>query len=262
MWDSFIINAIIAGVGVTISAGVLGCFIIWRRMAYFTDALAHSAILGVSLGLLVGVEFNFSIIIVSFVFASLLLILAEKKAFTTDGLIGVLAYSFLALGIIIFSLLEINVDLHSYLFGDILAISLSDIYFIYLSLAVILVVIITNWQKLLLLTISEDIAKVEGVNTLRLKLIFMFLSAVLVATSVQIVGALLIGALIIIPALTARTFSNSINTMVLSATFVGILAIILGVYFSIIFDSPTGPSIVIICTLLFMISLILTLGKK
>jgi zinc transport system permease protein len=262
MWDSFIINAIIAGVGVAISAGVLGCFIIWRRMAYFTDALAHSAILGVSLGLLVGVEFNFSIIIVSFVFASLLLILAEKKAFTTDGLIGVLAYSFLALGIIIFSLLEINVDLHSYLFGDILAISLSDIYFIYLSLAVILVVIITNWQKLLLLTISEDIAKVEGVNTLRLKLIFMFLSAVLVATSVQIVGALLIGALIIIPALTARTFSNSINTMVLSATFVGILAIILGVYFSIIFDSPTGPSIVIICTLLFMISLILTLGKK
>jgi zinc transport system permease protein len=262
MWDSFIINAIIAGVGVAISAGVLGCFIIWRRMAYFTDALAHSAILGVSLGLLVGVEFNFSIIIVSFVFASLLLILAEKKAFTTDGLIGVLAYSFLALGIIIFSLLEVNVDLHSYLFGDILAISLSDIYFIYLSLAVILVVIITNWQKLLLLTISEDIAKVEGVNTLRLKLIFMFLSAVLVATSVQIVGALLIGALIIIPALTARTFSNSINTMVLSATFVGILAIILGVYFSIIFDSPTGPSIVIICTLLFMISLILTLGKK
>jgi zinc transport system permease protein len=262
MWDSFIINAIIAGVGVAISAGVLGCFIIWRRMAYFTDALAHSAILGVSLGLLVGVEFNFSIIIVSFVFASLLLILAEKKAFTTDGLIGVLAYSFLALGIIIFSLLEINVDLHSYLFGDILAISLSDIYFIYLSLAVILVVIITNWQKLLLLTISEDIAKVEGVNTLRLKLIFMFLSAVLVATSVQIVGALLIGALIIIPALTARTFSNSINTMVLSATLVGILAIILGVYFSIIFDSPTGPSIVIICTLLFMISLILTLGKK
>ena len=252
MIEPFLIRATIAGIGVAIIAGAIGCFVVWRKMAYFGDSLAHSALLGVALGLVLGISTNLGTIIICTLFTILLIWLQQKQILATDTLLGILAHSALSIGMVTLSLLEKSVDLHSYLFGDILAVTTSEIYLIISGSLIVLVFLYHNWSSFVLTTINEKLAKAEGLNILINQLLIMFLMTIVVAVSFRIVGLLLITSLLIIAAATARQLSHSPETMAVLASFLGIIAVILGIYSSLYFDTPSGPSIVVSAVIIFI----------
>lgn len=257
--DDFIIRALIAGTGVAVIAGVLGCFVVWRRMAYFGDSLSHSALLGVALGLLYGFSVNIGIVLICSLFAALLVWLQHKRILATDTLLGILAHAALSIGLVSMSFLEAetgSVDLLSYLFGDILTVTGENLYWVYGGGMVVLGLLFVNWSSLVLTTINENLAVAEGVRIMVMRLLLMFLMTIVVAVSVRIVGILLITSMLIIPAAAARQLTRTPETMACVAAVIGVLATLLGLFGSIRFDTPSGPSIVVAAALLFVVALV------
>ena len=252
MLEPFLIRAIIAGIGVAIIAGIIGCFVVWRKMAYFGDSLAHSALLGVALGLVFGISTNLGTIIICSIFTISLIWLQQKNVLATDTLLGILAHSALSVGMVVLSILERSIDLHSYLFGDILAVTIMEIYLVMIGGILVLIILSINWQSFVLTTINEKLAKAEGVNILINQLLIMLLMTVVVAVSFRIVGLLLITSMLIIPAATARQLSNSPEKMAFFSALLGVVAVILGIFSSLFFDTPSGPSIVVAAVLIFI----------
>ena len=241
----------------------IGCFVVWRKMAYFGDSLAHSALLGVALGLVMGISTNLGTIIICSIFAVLLIWLQQKKILATDTLLGILAHSALSVGMVTLSLLEKSVDLHSYLFGDILAVTSAEIYFILFGGFFVLIFLYFNWSSFVLMTIDEKLAKAEGINIVFYQLLIMLLMTVVVAVSFKIVGLLLITSLLIIPAAAARQLANSPEKMAIISSLLAVLSVTIGVYSSLYLDTPSGPSIVVASTIIFItISIFSFIFKK
>ena len=263
MIEPFIIRAIISGIGVAIIAGAIGCFVVWRKMAYFGDSLAHSALLGVALGLVFGISTNIGTIIICSIFTITLIWLQQKKILATDTLLGILAHSALSVGMVTLSLLERSVDLHSYLFGDILAVSPIEIYFVLIGGFFVLIFLYLNWTSFVLMTIDEKLARAEGINILLNQLLIMLLMTIIVAVSFKIVGLLLITSLLIIPAASARQLARSPEMMAVISSILAMLAVILGIYSSYYMDTPSGPSIVVASAIIFiMVSLFIFFVQK
>jgi zinc transport system permease protein len=253
MLDPFLLYALAAGIGVAVVAGVMGCFVVWRRMAYFGDSLAHSALLGIALGLLAGLSVTLGTVIVCSVFAILLVWLQQKKVLATDTLLGILAHAALSVGMVTISLLHQRVDIHAYLFGDILTVTPRELWWIYGGGVVVLLLLLLHWPSLVLMTIHEDLAKAEGVKTFRTQLLLMFLMTIVVAVSIRVVGILLITSMLIIPAATARQFARSPEAMAVLAAILGIVAVIMGMLGSLHFDTPSGPTIVTASACMFAV---------
>lgn len=252
--DDFLVRAIAAGIGVALVAAPLGVFVVWRRMAYFGDTLAHSALLGVALGFLLGVSLNIAVVSISLLIALLLLALQNRKQLATDTLLGILAHSALSVGLVVLAFQEeVRVDLLGYLFGDILAVTMSDLLWVWGGGAAVLLLLAIIWQRLLAITVHEELAQVEGVPVMQIRLVFMLMIAMVIAVSMKIVGVLLITSMMIIPAATARRFSKTPEQMALFAALVGVVAVILGLAASWFGDTPAGPSIVVSAALLFLV---------
>ncbi|MCE2517945.1 MAG: metal ABC transporter permease [Alphaproteobacteria bacterium] len=251
MLDDFIINALLAGVGIAVICGVMGCFVVWRRMAYFGDSLAHSALLGIAIGIATGIEMSLSIFLISMGFALLLLWLQHRGVLATDTLLGILAHGALSCGMVLLSLNGTSVDLHGFLFGDILTVTTMDLMLIGLGSVVVLDSLIRNWDRLILMTVSADLAKAEGVKTMRLQLIFLVLMTITVAVSVRMVGVLLITSMLIIPAATSRQLVRSPAAMAIGAVVIGMIATAGGMFMSIELNTPTGPTMVVALTVMF-----------
>ena len=263
MLEPFIIRALFAGLGIALLAGPLGCLLVWRKMAYFGDSLAHSALLGIALGVVYSFSQEIGIIIVCTAFAVLLLFLQYRGKLATDTLLGILAHAALSLGMIVLSVLDTpQLDIHSYLFGDILTVQSSDLLWIYCSVLAIMLVVRLNWSQLVLVVMSEDLARAEGIKVLVMNTLFMAMMTVVVAVSLQIVGILLITSLLLIPSAAAREWSKTPNQMVFLATSIGMLAVIGGILASLYYDIPTGPSIVATATLGFVLLLISSIVTK
>ena len=246
----------LAGIGVAAIAGPLGSFIVWKRMAFFGDAISHSALLGIVIGFAVGINHILGIAAVAIIFSYIVSSLQKQRSYSSDTLIGIMAHGTLAIGIVIISFIEnIQVDLMSFLFGDILATTTKDIILIYSGSAISLIVLCIMWRKLLLSTINEDMAKVEGVNTDKIRFGFMLLISLLVALSIKIVGILLVTSLLIIPAAAARNFSRTPERMAFLASIIGGLSVISGLLASLQWDTPSGPSIVVAAIIIFVLSL-------
>ncbi|MEM7619084.1 MAG: metal ABC transporter permease [Pseudomonadota bacterium] len=258
MSDLFLLRALAAGVGIALIAGTLGCFVVWQRMAYFGDSLAHSALLGIALGLAFGIDFNLATVLTCSLFALLLLALQRTKILATDTLLGILAHSALSIGMVTMSMLQQRIDLHSFLFGDILTVTDAELLWIYLGGTVVLTLLIVNWSSLILMTIHEDLAVAENINTFLLHIMLIFLMTIVVAVSIRSVGVLLITSMLIIPAATARQITRSPEAMAVGASSLGIASVIIGIYGSVEFDTPTGPSIIVTCAVLFVLVLLLT----
>jgi zinc transport system permease protein len=258
MLDDFIIRAILAGFGIALICGVMGCFVVWRRMAYFGESLAHSALLGVAIGLASGLSMSLSIFIISMIFALLLLWLQHREILATDTLLGILAHGALSLGILLMAALGIPIDLHSVLFGDILTVTTSDLWLIGFGAIAVLGLIGVFWDRLILMTISADIAKAEGIKTFALHILFLILMTITVAVSVRMVGVLLITSMLIIPAATARQLLRSPEAMAIGAVAIGCIAVGGGIALSTVLDTPTGPSIVSTLAGLFAMVMLMT----
>lgn len=255
--DDFVIRALVAGIGVAVLAGPLGCFIVWRRMAYFGTALAHAALLGVALGIFLDINPGLGVLSVSVATALALLVLQRQQRLATDTLLGILAHVTLACGLVILGFLDqVRVDLLGYLFGDILAVSSLDIYWIYIGGGLCLIILLFIWQPLLLVTVHEDLARAEGVAVDAVLFIFILLISMVIAVAMQIVGILLIVSMFIIPAATSRRLTQSPEAMALGAAGVGVLSVTMGLSASFQWDTPAGPSIVIAASLLFCLSII------
>jgi len=253
MLDDFLIRAALAGVGVALAAGPLGSFVVWRRMAYFGDATAHAAILGVALALATDLPIGVGTLIVALAMAAIVSTLAAR-GWAMDTTLGVLAHSALALGLVAVSLIPaVRVDLSAYLFGDILAVTRRDLGFIWGGAGLVLVLLIWRWSALLTTTLSEDLAFASGLNPSRERLILTLALALTVAVALKVVGALLIAALLIIPAAAARSLARSPESMAALATAIGAGATLGGLALSLNLDTPAGPSIVAVAAAIFAI---------
>ncbi|MEM7747213.1 MAG: metal ABC transporter permease [Pseudomonadota bacterium] len=257
MLDDFFTRALIAGIGVAVIAGPLGCFIVWRRLAYFGDTLSHAALLGVALALLFEINITLAVFLVSASVSVALLLLQRQPMLSADALLGLLAHSTLALGLVVLAFMTwVRVDLMGFLFGDILAVSKVDIVIIWLGVVLGLAILAAIWKPLFAATVSDELAAAEGMNPERANLVFMFLMAAVIAIAMKIVGVLLITAMLIIPAATARRFASGPEQMAVIAALLGITAVVGGLFGSLEWDTPTGPSIVVASLLLFLTTLL------
>ena len=231
-------------------------------MSYYGESIAHSSLLGVGLGILLGTGINFGVIIICLLFGILFLWLQQSKILSTDTLLGVLAHLALSIGIIVISLNRIKIDIEAFLFGDILTVSSSDLWIMYLGVGITILLILINWSSLLLVTIDEDLARAEGINPIYINLLLTIVLTIVVAVSLQIIGLLLITAMLIIPAATSRRLANSPGQMAFIATLVGVISVISGIFLSVELDAPSGPSIVVISAILFFLSYLFGLMQK
>ena len=230
MLDDFLVRAMLGGIGVAALAGPLGCFVVWRRMAFFGNALAHSALLGIALGALLAVDLNLATVAVCLVFAIALVLLQRQPALSTDTMLGILAHVALALGLVALSFLEwLRVDLMAYLFGDVLAVTAGDLIWIWGGGAVALAALLWLWSALLSITLNEELAQAEGVDVGRVQFGFMLVMALAVAIGMKIVGILLIVSLLVIPAAAARQLARTPEQMAALAALIGALAVVAGV---------------------------------
>ena len=249
----FLLYALIAGTMLAITAAPLGCFIIWRKMAYFGDAIAHSALLGVVLGLSWQLPITLAIIPIALAIAFLLSVVSEKSRFSSDTLLGIFAHGGLALGVTVMALTpNLQVDLMAYLFGDILAVTLQDMVIIYGAALMVLTSLWRYNQAFILMTLSEDMARIRGLNIDFYRLYLMLLIALTVAVSIKLVGLLLITSLLILPAAIARFLTHTPLQMMGVSIIAALLMMVGGLFGSVHFDIPSGPAIVLVGVVIFI----------
>ncbi|OWO82657.1 zinc ABC transporter permease [Photorhabdus luminescens] len=247
----------LAGVLLSIAAGPLGSFVVWRRMSYFGDTLAHASLLGVAFGLLLNISPFYAIIAVTLILAIMLAWLEKRPQLAIDTLLGIMAHSALSLGLVVVSLMSnVRVDLMAYLFGDLLSVTYEDIWLIAIGVAIVITLLFWQWNALLSITISQEMAFVDGIKIQRLRILLMLVTALTIGLAMKFVGALIITSLLIIPAATARRFARTPEQMAGIAIAVGMLAVTGGLAFSAVYDTPAGPSVVLCAAVMFIISLI------
>ena len=246
----------LAGMLLALAAGPLGSFVVWRRMSYFGDTLAHASLLGVAFGLLLNINPFYAVVAVTLLLALALVWLERRPQLAIDTLLGILAHSALSLGLVVVSLMaDVRVDLMAYLFGDLLAVTPQDLWTLGIGVACVLAVLAWQWQALLTITISPELAQVDGVNMQRSRLLLMLVTALTIGVAMKFVGALIITSLLIIPAATARRFAPSPERMAGLAVAMGMLAVSGGLCLSAFYDTPAGPSVVLCAAALFMVSM-------
>ena len=262
MLDDFLARAAIAGIGVALAAGPLGCFVVWRRMAYFGDATAHAAMLGVALALGFEISIFAGVLVVA---AAMALMISgfERRGFAMDTALGVLSHGALALGLVVASFLPgVRIDLMAYLFGDILTVGKSDLAVIWTGALLVLGLLAWRWSRLLTATLNPDLAVAAGVNARREQLVLTLSLAIVVAVAIKVVGALLITAMLIIPAAAARPLTRSPEAMAAGAVLIAVVAVLLGLSASYHLDTPTGPSIVVAAIFAFSGSALVGLSLR
>ena len=261
VWPDFIGRAVLAGTGLAWVAGPLGAFVVWQRMAYFGDTLAHASLLGITLSLAFEVHLSVGVVGVALTIAILLVYWQRQATLASDTLLGILSHTGLALGLITLSLIrKPSTDVLGYLYGDVLAVSNEDILWIYGGGSVALLLLLLIWRPLLSLTVHADLAAVEGVPVHRIRLLYVAILAFLVAIAVKIVGVLLVTSMLIIPAAAARRIAQAPGQLAVMASLLGMLAVWGGLIFSYYWDVPTGPAMVCGMALLFVLTTLL--GKK
>jgi zinc transport system permease protein len=254
--DDFVLYAFAAGMALALVVGPLGSVVVWRRMAYFGDTLSHAALLGVALAVAAEQLPMLGVVLIGVTIAVLLFWLEKQRDLSTDTLLGILSHSALALGLVVLSVIQsqgYNINLMSYLFGDLLAVDQSDLLLMYGSAFVILIIFSKLLPSLISISVNEELALVDGVAVGKVRFIFMILLALVIAVALKVVGILLITALLIIPAASARLFSKSPKQMVVSSVFLAAFAVVLGLYSSLSWDVPTGPAIVVSASCLFFV---------
>jgi len=264
MLDHFMFRAVLAGLGVAVAAGPLGSFVVWRRMAYFGDATAHAAILGVAIALIFSLPITLGTLLVSLAMAATVSWLAAR-GHAMDAALGVLAHAALAFGLVAISFVpSVRIDLSAFLFGDILAVSRTDLLVIWSGAALVVLLITWRWSRLLTATLSRELAAASGIDANREGFVLTLALAVVVAVALKVVGALLIGAMLIIPAAAARSLARSPEAMALGAVAIGLASALGGLAASWYLDSPAGPSIVSAATVIFVLTTVAgrVLGRR
>ncbi|UDG80862.1 High-affinity zinc uptake system membrane protein ZnuB [Candidatus Hartigia pinicola] len=246
----------IAGMLLAIVAGPLGSFIVWRRMSYFGDTLAHSSLLGVTFGLLLNINPFYTVITTTLLLAFILVWLEWQSQLSIDTLLGIVAHASLSLGLVVLSLIDnLRFELISYLFGDLLSVTYDDTIAILICVALVCILLVWRWKAFLSMTVCQELAFVDNFNIQRVHLLLMLLTALTIGISMKFFGALIITSLLIIPSATARRFSKTPEQMAFIGIAIGMLSITGGLIFSAFYDTPSGPSVVLVSAIFFIFSL-------
>ncbi len=267
MFDDFIVRAFAAGIGLALVTGPLGCFIVWRRLSYFGDTIAHSALLGVTIAYAMNFNLIIAVFVVSCLLAISLLFLQRRTSLPDDALLGLLAHSVLAIGLVLLGILSfIRIDLMGLLFGDILSVNFTDVLFVWIGGSIVLTILILIWRPLFAGTVNLELAKAEGLNPDLATAIFTLLIASVIAISIKIVGILLITGLLIIPASASRNLSSTPIQMAIISSIIGVCSVVIGLQTSMIWNTSTGPTILVITLGVFIFTLLplkkLLISKK
>ena len=255
MLDEFLIRAFLAGAAVALAAGPLGCLVVWRRMSYFGDTIAHGALPGVALGIALGFDPILGVLGVAVVVALMVLAFRRGRRLPSDAILGMLSHSALSIGMIGLAFMSaVRVDVTALLFGDILAVSWAEVWLTSAGAAVVLILLAAAWRPFVAATVDEDLARAEGVPVAALSVFFMLLVAGVVALAMKVVGVLLVTALLVIPAVTARRLARSPEQMAVLAPLFGVASVAAGLMLSLYADTPSGPSIVVGAFALFLIA--------
>ena len=256
----FLLLALLAGFGIALLCAPLGVFVVWQKMAYFGDSLAHSALLGVAFGIFISINIQLAIFLSSVVTALLLFALQSQQKIAVDTLLGIISHSCLAFGLILVSVVDAGrLALSSYLLGDILSTTTGDLWMVGAVLVTVALLIWRNWSSLLMVAVDPALAQVEGVPVKWMQCLLLCLLSSTIAVAINVVGVLLITALLIIPAAAARFFAKTPETMVFGAALIGCLSVVAGLLASLYWDTPAGPSIVAGSSVFFILIL---LGRR
>jgi zinc transport system permease protein len=254
--DPFLLRAAAAGVGLALVAAPLGCFVVWNRMAYFGETIAQASLIGVALGLLFKLDLTLATLAVTVLVAGLLIALERQKVLPMDSLLGLLAHGALAVGVIATSLVKgPSVDLMGYLFGDIFAVSRTDLIWVFGGGTAVLLALSQLWHPLLALAVHEELAAAEGVNRAWVKAALVILLSLTIAVAMKIVGILLIIAFLIMPAAAARPHVRTPEAMAAVAAALGVVGVLAGLALSFRADIPGGASIVLVMAVMAGVSL-------
>jgi zinc transport system permease protein len=255
--EPFVWRAFLAAVGLAVVAAPLGCIVVWRRMSYVGETLAQAGLLGVALGLAANIDLTLAVVLAAIAAAGVLTALGRQKLVPLDSALGLMHHATLALGVVAIALAKgPAIDLMSYLFGDVFAVTQSDLIWVYVGGAVVLAVVLRLWQPLVRLSLHEDLATAEGIDPKLPRAAFDLLLAIVIAVAMKIVGILLVMAFLVVPAVAARPLSGTPERMAVLAALIAVLSVILGLWLSLSSDVPGGPSIVIAMCAIAAISLL------
>ena len=248
-------TAIAGGLAVALVAGPLGCFVVWRRMAYFGDTLAHSALLGVALSVFFSLNLSLATAAVPLTIALLLVWLEQRGGLPLDTLLGILSHSALAAGLVLVAMLDgVRIDLMALLFGDLLAITGRELMIIVAVATTILALLMRLWRPLINITLNAELAAVEGTQVTAVRTALMVATALLIAIAMKIVGVMLITALLVIPAAAARRMSRTPEQMAVCASAIASVSVLGGTALAWQADTPVGPSVVVVASGLFVLA--------
>ena len=245
--EAFAWRALAAGLLLVAMCAPLGCFVLWRRMVYVGDGMAHAALLGIAIGVLVGIHPGIGMLVSSLLVAWLMFAGRKRFRHAPDALLGVLAHTALAAGMVVFSLVPtMRMDAFGFLFGDVLSLRMQDVVLMGAGAVLVCGIMAWQWQALLRDAFHADLAEIEGVNTRRAEYALVFCLAATVALSIQTAGVLMITAFLVIPAVAARPLARTPESMLFLSALIGAVAVLAGLLLSFTHDIPTGPAIVLV----------------
>ncbi|MEK7540350.1 MAG: metal ABC transporter permease [Patescibacteria group bacterium] len=253
----FLQRALVVGILIGLTTAVLGVFVTLRKMSFFSDAISHSALVGIALGILL--HLNPFLAAVGFVVLISLSMgfVTERTKLSPDTVIGVFFSSSVALGVLIISLLKgYRADLFAYLFGDILAVSQTDVWMSLILAAAVLGVMFWKGKAWIRLSLNPEMAQVDGLRVKIYDYIFLVIMALTVAVALKVIGIILVSALVIIPAAAAKGFAGNFRSLMLWSMLISIISAVAGLFLSFQFDTSSGPTIVLVATVFFLLSFI------
>lgn len=251
-------NALLAVLLITPLFGLIGTMVVSNKMAFFSDALGHGSFTGIAIGTLLGlVNPTYAAIIFSVVFALTITTIKEKSRESADTIIGVFSSLGVALGLVLMSLGGGFNKYSSYLIGDLLSITPEQILVLVLVFIAVIVCWLFIFNKLLLVGINSSLAASRGIKTLPVEMVFTCIVAVVVTISIQWVGLLIINALLVLPAASARNITGNVRRYTFTAIGIAMLSGLSGLIASYYFNTATGATIVLVSGIFFFISLAL-----
>ncbi len=255
----FMQRAFLAGIIIAILASISGTFVVLRRYSMITETLAHSALVGVAVGLVAGYNPLWMAVVLALIAAWLIEYLRSYFALYSDAVLSILLSGSLAVAVVIVSLGgAFNNSLFSYLFGSILSVSTEDIYTIVIFGTLSLGLLLVFSKELFFIAYDEEVAQTSGVKVKLLNFLLVSVVAIIIALSIRIVGSLLIGALMVIPTVAALQYSvGFLPTVVISLIF-AVMSVVFGMSLSFYFSLPSGATIVLCVILIFIVSLVIT----
>ncbi len=254
--DDFLIRSILAGMMMVSIAAPIGCLMVWQRLAFLSDTLGHAAVMGVGLGLLLQFPPMVGVLaVVLLIVVSLSQVVNFNNALSETTL-AIISHTGLAAGLILLGVLPSDmVSIEAILFGDLLAVTLTDLGMIFITSLVLVILLLQHWRSFVAISVSREIAQAEGIQVRKVQLLLYLMIALLVAVMMKVMGVLLIAAMLVIPTSSARVLSGSPERMVIISAIYGMLALAGGIFSSFRFDWQAGPSIVLSATSLLLVTL-------